>query len=323
MPAYNAQSFLGQAMESILSQDFDDFELIVLNDGSTDKTEEIIDSFPDPRIVKINQEHCGIPNTRNIGLRLAKGELVANLDADDISTSNRLAVQVDFLDAYQDITLVGSWITLIDERGKTIKTYSYPCQHDELVRLLNKGLNPLPHSTVMFRKQAVLDIGGYNGLFAQSEDYELYLRMSEVREYRFASIPHCLCYLRYSSSSMSHKNTEQRKYHLFATLITEMRRNYGFDLCKSGDSNHLLAEFGRWYYTSAQVNYARASQYRKKALLAYTNKDWRHSVAMALMSLRFDPLWIFRKWSTRDTKKKQLLRWWTLRTKKPELLQGS
>ena len=119
MPVLNAELYLKTAIESVLSQTIPDFEFIIINDGSTDKTEEIIKSYQDPRIIYIkNDTNIGLSKSYNLGIRASKGEFIARMDADDISFKDRFESQLEFLEAHQEVGVVGGGVILIDESGK-------------------------------------------------------------------------------------------------------------------------------------------------------------------------------------------------------------
>src|SRR6266705_845891 len=121
MAVYNAENYLRQAIESILSQSFEEFELLINDDGSTDHSAEIIQSFRDSRIRAIqNPINQGEERVRNQCLQIARGEYIAVLDADDIAHQDRLQIQTDFLDRHRDISLVGSPLEIIDESGRVV-----------------------------------------------------------------------------------------------------------------------------------------------------------------------------------------------------------
>ena len=118
MPVYNAEKYVAEAIDSILNQTFNDFEFLIINDGSTDNSLDIIKSYDDPRITIINNEtNLGLSHTLNKGIELARGEYIIRMDADDISLSIRLEKQIEFMDSNQHIGICGSWIQTFDKSG--------------------------------------------------------------------------------------------------------------------------------------------------------------------------------------------------------------
>ena len=178
MAVYNAENYLRQAIESILNQSFDDYELLIHDDGSTDHSSEIVRSFRDPRIRAIqNPINQGEEPLRNQCLRKARGEYIAVLDADDIAHGERLQIQTDFLDLNRDISLVGSAYEIIDESGRVAGIQNV-CS-DELT--IKWGLlfgNQFGHSTVMYRRKDAIAVGGYDETLSYGTDFDLWVRLT-------------------------------------------------------------------------------------------------------------------------------------------------
>ena len=180
MAVYNGERFLRPAIESILNQTFTDFELLIVDDASTDSTPAIIRSYQDPRIRVIrNERNSGAGYSRNVGLRNARGEYIAVLDADDVAYPQRLAEQVAFLDAHADIVLLGGAQDLIDERGVRLKTMYFPTD-PLIIRWTLLFRNCVQHSTVMYRRDAALQAGGYDPKLPSAEDFSLWGRLAAV-----------------------------------------------------------------------------------------------------------------------------------------------
>ncbi len=178
MPAYNAEKYIAEAIQSILDQTYSNFEFLIINDGSTDRTSTIIKGFDDPRIRLLEQSREGICNTLNRGLRKAKGFYIARFDADDISLPERLSKQVQFLDQNPDYILVGCDAEYISESGEHL--FDFQCAghtHDEIIKHIYIDC-PFIHSGVMYRKQDVLDAGGYSPEAHNFEDYLLWAKMA-------------------------------------------------------------------------------------------------------------------------------------------------
>ena len=177
MPAYNAEKYIKEAMDSILNQTFGDFEFIAMNDCSRDSTEEIILSYQDDRIVYVkNEQNMGVAATLNKGLRLAKGEYIARMDSDDISMPNRFALQVACLDAHPEVAVLGGLVEVFDETGKTTpRPYrASPAQ----IKIDLLFASALAHPSVMMRRDVILEMGGYDREFEGLEDYELWCRVA-------------------------------------------------------------------------------------------------------------------------------------------------
>ncbi|MFA5294493.1 MAG: glycosyltransferase [Methanoregulaceae archaeon] len=206
MSVYNGEKFLREAIDSILIQSYPDFEFLIIDDSSTDRTPEIIRSYQDPRIKIIrNSENLGLTKSLNKGLGLAEGEYIARMDADDISYPNRLDEQIYYLNNNPDVAMVGTGRENIDEDGKILETVIPP----KIVstELLLKG-NQFQHSSVMFRKEIVLKEGGYCPFMQCCQDYHLWLKLS--RNYPLHNIPEVLSKLRIQRESVSVKKSEEQ-----------------------------------------------------------------------------------------------------------------
>ncbi|PIS09362.1 hypothetical protein COT75_01650 [Candidatus Beckwithbacteria bacterium CG10_big_fil_rev_8_21_14_0_10_34_10] len=179
MPVYNQEEFLDEAIQSILKQSFNNFEFLILDDGSKDNSFKIVKSFKDKRIkVFRNKKRNGLAKSLNILIKESKGEYLARMDGDDISLKDRLKKQVEFLDKNKLIVILGCWAKIIDSQGRNIGQFKYPTE-DKVIRNNILSYNPFVHSSVMMRKEIFKKIGGgYNeGLF-YSQDYDLFLRIA-------------------------------------------------------------------------------------------------------------------------------------------------
>lgn len=179
MAAHNGEAFLKAAMESILSQTYEDLELLIVNDGSVDETLNIVHGFNDSRIRLLNNEqNRGIVYTRNRGLREAKGDFVAILDCDDIAFPGRIDLQVQHLLENPDLAMSGGHAEVIDAGGEpTGEYYRMPTLPPEVSTAL-LFRNPFVNSSLMFRKEFIKRLGGYKDI-GLSEDYELAFRISK------------------------------------------------------------------------------------------------------------------------------------------------
>jgi glycosyltransferase involved in cell wall biosynthesis len=208
MPVFNAEAYLRQGLESILNQTFADFELIVINDGSTDETRKILESYADSRLVVKHRGHEGLVASLNIGFNAAKGEYIARQDSDDVSCRDRLAKQVDFLDERNDIGIVGTQMQIVDEEGRWVESYEVPCSHSMIVWNLLFGRS-FAHPSVMIRASLAKGAGGYKTAFTHAEDLELWMRL--VGNTQFANLPETLVIYRTHPRSISQeKKSAQR-----------------------------------------------------------------------------------------------------------------
>ena len=195
MPVYNREKYLREAIDSILSQTFTDFEFLIVDDGSTDNSLEIINSYSDSRIRLIrNLANLGISKSLNIGLSESLGDYVARMDSDDISLPNRLQKQIEFLNQNPDITVLGSHMNFIDIHGQNLEYLnylpSYCLSHQKIVYAMLYS-TPFAHPSVIFKRLEVLKIGGYRLLkeweSVSTEDYDLWLRLAS-QNHKFANL---------------------------------------------------------------------------------------------------------------------------------------
>ncbi|MFA7314319.1 MAG: glycosyltransferase family 2 protein [Candidatus Magasanikbacteria bacterium] len=187
MSTYNNAEFITKAVESVLFQSFVDFEFIIINDNSSDNTEEKIKFFDDKRIIYIkNEENQGLIFNLNKGIEIAKGEYIARIDSDDWwLDKDKLQKQVDFLDNNLNYALVGTWAKVYNIGNENLFNIVHPTNFSEIkTKMLIKSC--FVHSSVLFRKDASLECGNYDMGEKYAEDYGLWLRMGE--KYKLANI---------------------------------------------------------------------------------------------------------------------------------------
>jgi len=180
MPAYNAGKYIREAITSVLQQNFQDFELLVINDGSTDDTLSIALSFNDARVVVINKEHAGIASALNTGLKLASAPYVARFDADDVCLPTRLETQLDFLHDHPEYVLVRSVAEYMLEEGDLLFNFKCIAHSDEEVKSKLYVYCPFIHSSVMYRRDDVIKAGGYDIHAHNFEDYLLWTNLAKM-----------------------------------------------------------------------------------------------------------------------------------------------
>ena len=183
MPIWNANElFLIEALESVISQDFANWELVIVEAPSNRLSNRVVGKFADRRIhYHLQAKRTTLVDQLNFGLRQAKADLVARFDADDVCEKNRLSSQLQFLNQNPTIDLVGSQLSIIDENGNIYARRNYPTHSAEIENAMQLR-NVIAHPAATFRKKAVLQIGGYDPKFAKgAEDYDLWVRMLENR----------------------------------------------------------------------------------------------------------------------------------------------
>lgn len=203
MSVLNGEEFLRPAIDSVLEQTFADFELIVIDNHSTDGTAAILDEYLDPRIKRHRNERVlTLTESLNKGLGYARGEFVARLDADDVALPDRLDRQAAFLDAEPAVDLVGSgWVDLLHDGSLVQRIPPAATRHEDIVESMAVG-NPFVHSTIMMRRQTVVDAGGYPPQFAFAQDFALYLRLAASGR-RLAILPQAMIHLRHHAGQFS------------------------------------------------------------------------------------------------------------------------
>ncbi len=215
MSVFNGERFLAPAIESVLTQTFTDFELLIVDDGSSDGSRGIIKDYArrDPRIRPIIRENRGLIASLNQLLTESRALIVARMDADDVCLPNRFSRQIAFLAGHPDYGVVGSWCDDIDEHDETwnggANAPRHPETHEGFLEAIDKGWPLLCHPAVMFRRDLVLSVGGYHAAFKHCEDLDLWLRLASVT--KLGSIPEALIrYRHYADQVSSRHATEQQ-----------------------------------------------------------------------------------------------------------------
>ena len=232
MSVFNGAEYLHEAISSIQTQSFRDWEFLIMDDGSTDETSSILKKISDPRIRYYNQENSGLTVSLNRLLMLAKGVFVARQDADDISYSNRFEHQLSYLDKHPDIGLLGTWADQIDHFGEKLDEIC-PVSDPEDIKKLLPFENPFIHASIVVRKDLIDKVKGYRDVFKYSQDYDLVLRISEHAD--LANLRHILCGKRHTPSMVSiSNNSEQQYYAELARKMWRERSETGTDSIISG-----------------------------------------------------------------------------------------
>jgi glycosyltransferase involved in cell wall biosynthesis len=202
MPVYNAEAYVAAATESILAQTFRDFEFLIIDDGSTDNSLAVITEYAraDRRIRVISRANRGLVATLNEGLAESRSAYIARMDADDVAIPARLKEQFDFLAANDQCAVLGTSFILIDEDGNVIATW-HSFIHDLTIKHALSVEGCICHPTAMYRKSAVLEVGGYREAYVAAEDYDLWRRLASVGELR--NLPEPLLYKRETQATVS------------------------------------------------------------------------------------------------------------------------
>jgi glycosyltransferase involved in cell wall biosynthesis len=250
LPAYNAEKYIGEAIQSVLAQSFTEFELLIVNDGSTDDTEKIIRSFSDPRIVLINQDNKGISAALNNGLSFAKADYIARFDADDICFPERLEKQYNFLIENPQYCIVGCDADYYDMNDNYVFTCYSPGHTNEEIQQIKMNICPFIHSGVLYKKKEILDAGGYTIHAHSFEDHFLWTKI--LKEGKAYNLNEVLLKVKLHPGSISidekwrsKRFCELKNAVLQKGVITEKEGKEFFRMLKLQDSSKI--KYGSYY----------------------------------------------------------------------------
>lgn len=295
MSVYNSERYMREAIEGIFSQTFKDFDFLIINDGSTDSSREIILSYKDPRIRLIdNKKNIGLTRSLNKGLKLARGEYIARQDADDISLPERLEKQINFLDENKDVGIVGSSLIEIDGEADKLYTLILATEDKEIRERLFLGNY---FGFEMFRKSVLEKVGYYREEFRYAQDYDLALRIAEVS--KIANIREPLYKYRVIPNSISiAKKVMQDKYCELARELAKERSIKGvdkLDYLTKGDIKKILPRLTLKDYLKQR--YLTSSFYFRHAIRLLKNGERKISLKYICKSIINNPFgyyqWIF------------------------------
>ena len=219
----NVERFLRAAIESVLKQTFQDFEFIIVDFGSTDKSKTIAAdyAFTDTRIKLHEIPPCGVAQARNAGCLLAQGRYIAVMDADDLSLPDRLMLEVDFMQKHPEIGLLGGAAEWIDARGRPMWTMHVPTE-DEKIKAALRAQYPFIHSAILVRTEVFAHVGGYRPVLTLAEDYDLGLRISE--QFRCANLAQVVVKYRIHPGQVSVKGRKQQTLCKLAAQASALSR---------------------------------------------------------------------------------------------------
>jgi glycosyltransferase involved in cell wall biosynthesis len=222
MSVFNGQMYLNECIESILSQTFENFEFLILDDASNDSTYDIIKNYKDKRIKLIrNEKNLGLTKSLNLLLDIVRGEHVARIDADDVACNERFIKQTFALDENKSVGMVASNCDIINENSDFLFNHC-PSSNDTALKWSFIFRNPIRHSTVMLRKDVINKVGKYNEFFEFSQDYELWHRI--LINSKIKIIPETLCKIRNHKKSISSKMLENQYY--FSNIVSKNQIEY-------------------------------------------------------------------------------------------------
>ncbi len=213
MPAYNCSKYIESSIRSILKQSFKNFELLIINDGSTDNTENIIKKIQDNRIRYYFTEHQGTSAALNYGAVLCRYEWIARIDSDDLNTVNRLERQIKYIEENPEVDILSSWSVYFKDPAKVLFLLREPIYHNKINKYLDLH-NPINQSSLLIRK-SILAESKYDESFDAYEDFELMYRLRE--KYRIAIIPEFLVYTRLRKDSRTNTGSSDRLFEMLST----------------------------------------------------------------------------------------------------------
>jgi glycosyltransferase involved in cell wall biosynthesis len=245
LPVFNGETHLAAAIDSVFAQTYANLELVVIDDGSTDSTAAIIAAYDDPRLIAArNSVNLGIVAALNQGLKLARGDLIARLDADDIADRRRLERQVDRFNRDPDIVALGTAIEYIDSAGRVMAVPRRLARRPAFLRWRLLRGTCLYHPTLMLHRGRAAADAYYSPEFAHAEDYELLLRLSE--RHVLDNLPEPLVSLRLHAGSVSMRFRDEQRASAARALIHHARKTYGIGIPPGAaqaliDPRHLFA----------------------------------------------------------------------------------
>lgn len=209
MALYNGGEYLRQTVHSVLTQTYDSFEFLIINDCSTDNSLEIIESFRDERIkVYTNPRNVGQTPSLNVGLKLAKGDYFARIDGDDIALPRWLQTQIDAAEQYPDYSVISSHAVAIDEKNRVKKIYRPPSDREDII-LRSLFAPPIHHVGSILKKEDIVEVGGYDDRYIYAADYDLWERLIR-KGFRITTTPRVLVAIREHGKSVSRSEHGRR-----------------------------------------------------------------------------------------------------------------
>ncbi len=283
LPVYNSERYVREAIGSVLAQTFSDFELITVDDGSTDGSLQILREFAqrDARVRVISRPNTGIAGALNDAIAVARGEFLARMDADDISMPARFQLQVDFMRQHPDVVLLGSRVQLVEPYGSPVYETDHALDHETIDRDLLLGVGwAVVHPVAMMRTSAIQRAGGYRPDRVPIEDLDLFLRLTEIG--RAANLPDILLHYRQHLQSANHMRfQEQEDKKLACVADAYARRGLTLpDQWRPPPRRQMVAtvELSQWAWTAIKHRKpyaARRHAWSVVRLSPFTLSSWR------------------------------------------------
>lgn len=284
MPVYNGEKDLRGAIESILCQAYPAFEFLIINDGSTDRSVEIIQSYQDPRIRLVhNDKNLGLILTLNKGMALSRGEYIVRMDCDDVSLPGRIQKQVHYMEKNPDVGISGTWVQMMGAGKRTIR---YPIEHDS-IRCHLLFYSPLAHPSVILRKDMMETHGlSYDTSYVRAEDYELWVRAGKYVKLGNLGEPLLQYRVRHG---LKHMNLGHEQLATAARIRMNQLRAFGIDFDEKDVQVHEVVSRcegadGEKFYQEADAWLTRLKRHNDKAQV-YPPEKFDEAIASSWLSL--------------------------------------
>ena len=277
IPVYNAEKHIGDTLDSLLTQTSTNFEVVCVDDGSTDESLKVLKSYKQKfkNFKVISRKNTGIVSALNDGIAESSGEFIARLDSDDICKHDRLEKQAQFLVQNDDVIVVGSSAELIDEKNRKIGFFPVKDSHEQLLEELLKGNSVIHHPSAMIRKSALLKVNGYREGYCPAEDYDLWLRLSEVG--KLANITEPLIIKRQTTTGLVATRIHDRDQIVEQSLNEALNRR-GLSTSKLKFSLGFTSTYDIYeQWTWLAIKHSNLSTARHYALKAAINKPFKKS----------------------------------------------
>jgi len=299
MGMYNAASHLRDCMESVIAQTFSDFEFIIVDDGSTDQSSMIVESYNDSRVRLLKQENRGLPAALNNAISLARGSYIARMDADDIAMQERLDTQVSFLRRHPEVDILGAQAIILNENGVAGEMMKKPIATKNVHKYLEYAC-PLIHPTYMVKADVYRTIGGYREELFTAQDLEFLLRAVEGG-FVLANVPQALLLYRYNPDGISANNTRRQLFYTRKLLRYYRSRKEGNMRDETDLKNLAMREFDQNAWFAYWLNVQRHLMQRSRHVPAYL--VWIYKLGVMCASLMHYELFLYarrmymaRKW---------------------------
>lgn len=296
MPVYNAEKYVAEAVESILSQTFGDFEFLIINDGSSDSSLAILKRYSkkDQRLRLLSRPHTGLVVALNEILQLARGKYLARMDSDDVALPERFRLQVAFLESEPDVVCVGGAHELIDDKGRLLTRLEMPESNNEIQQLALAGHVTINHPSAMIRRTSLIEVGGYDEAMLPAEDLDLWLRLGEVGA--LANLKDTVLKYRMHTKSVSEQNQIQQRSKAKEACERAWRRR-GIEGCfeatepwrPGADSlsrHRFMLQYGWWAFNSGQRKTAIVYGTRAISALPFAVGGWKLLACAAIKPLQ-------------------------------------